>query len=157
MADKLSIPSEMAALDSKDREFYDSLSDEEKKKFTTFLMLRWGATVVGSSELQAYYLMSTNVKLNKNYFAISDTKHKKLNWLTTTTISPGMGNCRHQWLAAPKKQTGNSKVSKFFAELYPDMKADDVKLMEELNTVADCKKYAEELGWTKEQIKAALG
>ncbi len=155
--DKLGIASEMAALDGKDREFYDSLSEEEKKKFTTFLMLRWGSCVSGSSELQAYYLLSTNAKLNKDYFAISDTKHKKLNWLTVSTISPGMGNMRHQWLAGPKRKSSNSKISRFFADLYPDMKEDDIAVMEEINDLKSCKAHAEKLGWTKEQIKKALG
>ena len=37
--DKLSIQNEMAVFDRKDREFYNSLTDEERKKFSNFLMM----------------------------------------------------------------------------------------------------------------------
>lgn len=154
--DKLSIASEMKALDSKDREFYDSLSDEEKKKFSTFLMIRYGSSVQGHQDLQAYYLQSTNLRLNKNFFAINK-KHDKLNWLAASTISPGMGQQHHQWIAGPKKASSNSKVEKFLANIYPNAKSEDISIMTTLYTTADLKKLAEDLGMSKEQIKKELG
>ena len=156
-ADKLSIASEMRALDSKDRDFFDTLTDDEKKKFSTFLMIRYGASVGGIPELQQYYLQATNQRLNKNFFSVNKTRHDKLNWLAATTISPGMGIQNHQWLAAPKKATNNSKAEKFLANLYPTMKAEDVALMASVNTAADIKQLAVDMGMTKEMIKSALG
>jgi hypothetical protein len=154
--DKLSIASEMAALDTKDRGFYDSLSDEEKKKFSTFLMIRYGSSVQGNDEMQAYYLQATNQRLNKDFFSINK-RHDKLNWLAVTTISPGMGKQHHQWIAAPKKATSNNKVEKFLANLYPSAKPDDIGLLASINELADIKKLAEEMGMSKEQIKKELG
>lgn len=154
---KLDIASEMAAIDEKDRKFYESLSEDEQKKFTTYLMIRWAATVDGNADMQEYYLHSTNQKLNKNYFAVSDTLHRQLNWLAVTTISPGMGKRRHTWIGAPKKTGGTSKIAKFISKYFPDMKYEDMKLLEELNTKAHWKKYAEDLGLTKDQIKKELG
>ena len=97
MSDKLSIKNEMAQFDRKNRNFYDELTDEEKKKFSTFLMIRYGASVSGNSDLQAYYLMATNERLNKNFFDLG--KHSKLQWLCATTVSPDMGNQFHYWLS----------------------------------------------------------
>jgi hypothetical protein len=94
--------------------------------------------------------------MNKNYFDIHKN-HDKLHWLTATTISPGMGKQYHQWIPAPKRGTTNSKVEKFLANLYPDMKIADIGLVAKMNTLADIKKFAEELGMTKEQIKKDLG
>jgi hypothetical protein len=136
--DKLSIKSEMSAFDRKDRNFYDSLTDEEKKKFSPFLMIRYGATVTGNSDLQAYYLMSCNERLNKHFFDVNTAQHKKLQWLLATTVSPGMGNQYHQWIA-PKKKTNDNKSIKFLRELYPHLKEDDLKLMSELNDKDDLK------------------
>ena len=157
---KLNITHEMARLDQKDREFYDSLDDDEKKKFSTFLMIRWGSCVSGDADLQTYYLQMTNKRLNKNFFAIKkegEAKfHDKLNWLTATTISPGAGNMRHNWIANKKKENSNPKVRKFFAAFYPGMKDADLDLLAAMNDVKDVKKFAEELGWTKEQIKKEL-
>ncbi len=153
--DKLSIKSEMAAFDRKNRDFYDSLNDEEKKKFSPFLMIRYGATVAGSSDLQAYYLMSCNERLNKHFFDINTTQHKKLQWLMATTVSPGMGNQYHQWIKLGKKTTDNKNV-KFLRELYPHLKEDDLKLMAELNDKDDLKAYAKGLGWADKDIKKEL-
>ncbi len=93
-ADKLSVKNETAALDRKDVSFYDSLSDEEKKKFSPYLMMRYSASVDGSSDLQAWYLMATNERVNKNFFDISTSHHKKFQWLLCTTVSPGLGTQR---------------------------------------------------------------
>ena len=39
---KLDIAVEMRAFDSKQRDFYQSLDADERKKFSTYLMLKWG-------------------------------------------------------------------------------------------------------------------
>jgi len=153
---KLDIANEMRAFDNKDRAFYDSLTDEEKKKFAPFLMIRWGATVEGSGELQAYYLMSVNERLNKHFFDVSGTQHKKLQWLLATTVSPGMGTHRHTWLAAKKREGGNNKAEKFLRELYPDAKVDDIALMARLNDKKDLKELARAHGWDDKRIKEYL-
>ena len=155
MSDPLSINNEMAQLDRKNREFYDSLTDEQKKKFSPFLMIRYGATVGGSEDLQAYYLMSCNENLNKHFFDISTAKHKKFQWLMATTVSPGMGNQYHQWIKVGKKTSDNKNI-KFLRELYPHLKEDDLKLMSEINDKDDIKAYAKGLGWADKDIKKEL-
>ena len=154
--DKLYIGNEMAQLDLKNREFFDDLSDEEKKKFSPYLMIRWGSNVEGAPELQAYYLMSTNERLNKHYFDISGTQHKKLQWLLASTVSPGMGKQRHNWLAASKKEGTDNKATKFLREIYPELRDDELDLLRRLNSKDDLKHLAEQHGWTKERIKKEL-
>jgi hypothetical protein len=153
--DKLSIKSEMSAFDRKNREFYDSLTDEEKKKFSPYLMIRYGATVTGNADLQAYYLMSCNERLNKHFFDINTAQHKKLQWLLATTVSPGMGNQYHQWIA-PKKKTTDNKSIKFLREMHPHLKEEDLKLLSEINDKDDLKEYARGLGWADKDIKKEL-
>lgn len=154
--DKLNISYEMARFDLKDRAFFDDLTDEEKKKFSPFLMIRWGSSVDGNPDLQAYYLVSCNERLNKNFFDVSTTQHKKLQWLLATTVSPGMGKQYHKWIAAKKKETNNNKAEKFLAELYPAMKPDEIKLLARINDKDDLKRLAREHGWDDKRIKADL-
>lgn len=155
MIDKLSINYELAMLDTKDREFFDSLSEEEKKKFSPYLMIRWAADVQGSADLQAYYLMSVNERLNKNFFDISTSEHKKFQWLLASTVSPGMGKQRHTWLGAKKKQT-NSKSIKFLRQIYPLLKDDEIDLLSKLNSTDSLRKMAREHGWDEKRVKAEL-
>jgi hypothetical protein len=155
MATKLEIGRVLGALDTKDRNFLDKLSEEEAKQLSPFMMIRWGATVDGSADLQAYYLMSANERLNKNFFDISTSEHKRLQWLLATTISPGMGKQRHNWLAA-KKKSSNSKAEKFLRNLFPHYKEDEIELLGRLNTTDDLKQLAREHGWDEKRIKAEL-
>jgi hypothetical protein len=137
--DKLSIQNEMAVFDKKDRDFYNSLTDEERKKFSNFLMIRYGSSVQGSADLQHFYLVATNERLNKHFFTIN--KHPKLQWLCSTTVSPGMGTQRHQWIAPKKKEAGANAHRKQLAELYPHLKDDEVDLMAKINTKKDIEEY----------------
>lgn len=142
--DKLSIANEMAQFDRKNREFYDSLTDEERKKFSNYLMIRWGSAVQGSRDLQEFYVIATNERLNKRFFDIN--RHPRLQWLTATTVSPGLGTQRHPWIAPRKKEAGASGIRKQLAELYPHLKDDEVELMSRINTKKDIDTYLKASG-----------
>ena len=142
--DKLNIQNEMAVFDRKERDFYDNLTSEERKKFSNFLMIRWGSSVQGNAELQNYYLQSSNHYVNKHFFAIN--RHPKLQWLCATAVSPGLGAQRHQWIAPKKKQTGASGIKKQLAELYPTLKDDEIELMAKINSQKDIDAYLKAAG-----------
>ena len=151
--DPLYIGNEMAAFDRKDRAYYDKFTDEQRKSFSTYLMLKYGANVSGSADMQAYYLMATNERVNKNFFDFN--RHTKLQWLCCTTVSPQMGNQFHYWLKGKKKE-GDNKSQKFLAKLYPTMKADEIELMAKLNDKRDIADLARKLGYDDKSIKSEL-
>jgi hypothetical protein len=141
---KLYIHNEMAALDLKNRDFYDSLDDQERKKFSTFLMIRWGSSVSGSSDMQAFYVQAINEQLNKHFFSIS--KHPKLQWLCATAASPGMGRQRHNWIApSAKNKKANDKIKKL-SEIFPLAKQSDLELLSQLNSDDDIEQYIKDSG-----------
>lgn len=142
--EKLSIQNEMMCFDRKDRDFYSNLTDDERKKFSNFLMIRWGSSIQGSAELQHYYLQSSNHYVNKHFFAIN--RHPKLQWLCATAVSPGLGTQRHQWIAPKKKEAGASGVRKQIAELFPHLKDDEIELMSRINTKKDIDAHLKQLG-----------
>ena len=144
MSDKLNIANEMRCLDDKDRFFYDSLTEEERKKFSTYLMIRWGSSVVGSSELQEWYLRACNERLNKHFFELG--RHPKLQWLLATTVSPGMGTHRHQWIAPKKKEKGDNEIKKALMEFLPAAKADDINTLSKLITKKELKEILRDHG-----------
>ena len=151
--DPLYIGNEMAAFDRKDRAYYDKFTDEQRKSFSTYLMLKYGANVSGNADMQAYYLMATNERVNKNFFDLG--KHPKLQWLACTSVSPGMGNQFHYWLKGKKKE-GDNKSQKFLAKLYPNMKSDEIDLMARINDKRDIADMARNLGLDDKSIKAEL-
>ena len=154
MSDKLNISNELQQLDTKNRQFYRELTDEERKKFSNFLMIRWSSSVQGSADLQAYYLLSCNENLNKHFFDLS--RHPELQWLSATTVSPGMGTFRHDWIKQKKRDSNNSKAVKFLRQIYPAYKQDELELLAQINSTAELKQLAREHGWDDKRIKAEL-
>ena len=154
MSDKLNIANEMRAFDNKDRDFYKNLTDEERKKFSNYLMIRWGSSVQGSTELQQYYLLSCNENLNKHFFDLA--QYPELQWLSATTVSPGMGTFRHDWIKQKKREGSNNKAVKFLRQFYPEYKEDELELLAQINTTEDLKQLARKHGWDDKKIKQEL-
>ena len=129
----------MRQFDRKNRTFYDELTAEEKKKFSNYLMIRWGSSVEGSRELQEFYVISCNERLNKHFFDMS--KHPRLQWLMATTVSPDLGTPRHPWIAPKKKEAGLSAKRKALMAMYPDYKDDEIDVMCEITTQKEIDAY----------------
>lgn len=147
MSDKLNIGNEMRQLDRKNRGFYDELTPEEKKKFSTYLMIRWGSAVEGSRELQEFYVIATNERFNKHFFDVA--KHPKLQWLMATTVSPDLGAHRHTWIAPKKKEAGLSAKRKALTAMYPTYKDDEIDVMCAITTQKEIDQYNRAAGTDK--------
>lgn len=143
MSDKLDIKNEMRQFDRKNRNFYQELTDEERKKFSNYLMIRWGSAVDGSRDLQEFYLIATNQRLNKHFFTINH--HPELQWLLATTVSPDMGAQYHPWIKPNKKGEG-SKNKKLLAQLYPTYKNDDLEVLAQLVTTKEIQQELKRVG-----------
>lgn len=126
--DKLHIKNEMSQLDRKNRQFYDELSDEERKKFSLYLMIRWSSGVNANRGVQEYYVQSCNHYLNKHFFAIN--KHPRLQWLSATAVSPNLGSFDHHYIKPKKKETaGGNEIKKTLMELMPAAKMSDIETL----------------------------
>ena len=137
----------MAQFDRKNRDFYDSLTDEERKKFSNYLMIRWGSSVQGSQELQEFYVVATNERLNKHFFTVN--RHPKLQWLMATSVSPDMGTHRHQWISPKKKDGASNSTQKQLSQLFPTMKSQDIATLSEFVTKKELEQYIKDLGQEK--------
>ena len=144
MSDKLTIANEMRQFDRKARSFYDELTEEERKKFSNYLMIRWGSSVQGSRELQEFYVIATNERLNKHFFSMS--KHPKLQWLMATSVSPDLGTHRHVWIAPHKKTAGASARRRVLAELFPQAKDDEIDVLMKIVTDEEIAQRQRDLG-----------
>jgi hypothetical protein len=144
MSDKLTIANEMKMFDRKVRSFYDDLTAEERKKFSNYLMIRWGSAVEGSRELQEFYVISCNERLNKHFFNVS--KHPKLQWLMATSVSPDLGSQRHPWIAPKKKVAGASAKRKALVAMYPHYKDDEIEVMMQIVSDKEIKQYSKDSG-----------
>lgn len=114
------------ALDRKDYEWFDRLSEEQQRKFVPKIMTDWMSAVKGNADTQAFYLLNTEAQANKFLFNETVAKHPKLQWLMLCAASPGLGKKFHQWI--PKISLGVSKlkekavakdIAAYYAKIYP--------------------------------------
>ena len=150
-AAKLDIKRELRAVDQKDYNFYDNLTDEEKKAFSPYILMRYTASVqMPDRDIQEWYLEMTNEMINKNHWDLSK-EHKALLWKLFAATGTGV-NCYHPYLAAGKKEKAN-KIEKLLAELNPAMKMADIKLMASMMDKKDKEELFDKMGFDKKQRK----
>jgi hypothetical protein len=148
---KLDIKRELRAVDQKDYDFYDNLTDDERKAFSPYILMRYTASVqMPDRDIQEWYLEMTNEMVNKNHWDLSKN-HKSLLWKLFAATGTGV-NCYHPYLAAGKKEKAN-KIEKLLAELNPAMKMADIKLMASLMEKKDREELFDKMGFDKKQRK----
>ena len=150
MAAKLDIKRELRAVDLKDYSFYDNLSEEEKKAFSPYILMRYVSNVQGDSDTQEWFLEMVNETVNKHFMVLSKD-HKALLWKLFAVAGTG-AVAFHPYLAAGKKEKAN-KIEKLLVELYPAMKLSEIKLMASMMDKEDREELFDKMGFDKKQRK----
>ena len=154
MAKKPQIPLKdiMAAIDKKDRNFYNNLSDEQKKAFSAWMMMRYCSSVQGRDA--ANYIYMTNELVNFQFSEVS--KHPELQWLLLSAC--GVGKIQfHPYLKPPNARKKKNKVFEFIYGLFPHMKSEDIDNLIDINTTDELKDLAKSNGYDDKSIKEIFG
>lgn len=146
----LDIKRELKAVDLKNYDFYNNLSDEERKSFSPFILMRYTSSCQGDADLQEWFLETTNEMVNKNHWILSKN-HKGLLWKLFAASGAGV-QTYHPYLAAGKKEKVN-KIEKLLCELYPAMKISDIKMIAKMMDKKDITELFDKMGFDKKQRK----
>lgn len=149
MAAKLDIKRELQAVNSKNYDFYDNLTDEEKKAFAPYILMRYVSNP-RSRDAQEWCIERTNEFVNKHHWILSKN-HKSLLWKLYAGMGLGM-NIDYQYVAAGKKEKAN-KIEKLLVELYPAMKMSEIKLLASLLEDSDKEELFDKMGFDKKARK----
>jgi hypothetical protein len=147
---KLDIKRELNAVDQKVYNFYDNLTDEERKVFSPYILMRYTSNVQGDRDIQEWFIEMTNECVNKNHWDLSKN-HKALLWKLFAATGAGV-NCYHPYLAAGKKEKAN-KIEKLLCEIYPARKLEDIKLLASMMDKKDKEELFDKMGFDKKQRK----
>ena len=142
----------MAAIDKKDRNFYNNLSDEQKKAFSAWMMMRYCSSVQGKDA--ANYIYMTNELVNFQFSEVS--KHPELQWLLLSAC--GVGKIQfHPYLKPPNSRKKKNKVFEFIYSLFPHMKNEDINNLIDINTTNELKDLAKSNGYDDKSITEIFG
>ena len=142
----------MAALDKKDKGWYNRLTPEKKKAFSTWMMMRYASSVQGRNA--ANFLFMVNELVNKDFEDIY--KYPELQWLLMSACGTGKIEF-HPYIKPPNSRKKKDKVSEFILSIYPHLKSDELELMLSINSKDDLKEFAKAHGHDDKTIKDIFG
>lgn len=147
---KLDIGKVLEAADRHNLDFYSTLSDEEKKAFTPYTVMRFMSSVKDASvEGDQYFLLMINDIVNRNFFDLG--KHPELQWKLLALIGTGK-KYFHNWIAPIGKKSKASRVRDLLIKRYETLKEDDIDLLISINSTEDIVNLAKDMGYPDDEI-----
>ena len=97
------------AVNRKDRDWWERLSDEQRKKFSSWLYSRYMSIVRHNNpDMHRYYVLSANKELNRDLSKLTKN-HAKLIYLLMTTMANDFTRADHQYIPPMKKNKADKK------------------------------------------------
>jgi hypothetical protein len=133
----------LPAITKKDEAWWDGLTEEQQRKFNAWITMRWLSNV--EDELQTYWLIAVNEKVNKHFSSIktSDGQHNKLLFQLMCSVFDGH-RPRVKWVA-PAQKSKNIKEG-LLLKMFPNYKMDDIITLAEVITQDELEELAREHG-----------
>ena len=133
----------LPAADTRNKDFYERLSDEEKKGFSPWLIQRYLSSAESATpEMIEHYLIMTNELVNTDYSTIKD--HPELMWKLMSMVGVGK-SMKHPYVAPGKgkKKKGNA-FKLWLHEQYPHLNEQEVAVWFSMFTKEQAKDLLEQ-------------
>lgn len=116
----------LPAADTRNKKFFDSLTEEERKGFSAWLVMRYLSSAESSQqEVVEHYLVMTNELVNANFSSVKDPE---IIWNSMSVVGIGKP-IKHPYIAPPKK--GKNKKNLFrnwLNDQYPHLNDQELDL-----------------------------
>lgn len=148
----------MAAIDRRKFKWYASLSEDEQKELSMWVLMRYcSSTGSKVDEINEHYLTMTNELVNVHF---NDLRlHPELQFRLMQCVGIGTDQF-HPWLKPGKRkrdtETANKKLFDLFEKRYPHLNDDELNIVLERMTKDDIKAYLIDSGFDDKQIKDLL-
>lgn len=142
----------MGSIDRKNKNYYHNLTQEQKKAFVPWMMMRYCSSVQGKNA--SYYIFMTNELVNYQFMEVN--KHPELQWLLLSACGSGKVEF-HPYIKPPNGKKKKDKVSEFLISLFPHLKSDEIAMLKNINSTDELKQLARENGYDDKSIKDIFG
>jgi len=139
----------MAAVDLRNKEFYEKLSEVERKAVNLYMAQRWASQVEGTREVQEEYLMMVNSLSNIDFVATT-SDHNDLRWRVLALVGLGQ-RLKHEFI--PPKGAKKDRLYEWLVDLFPQLSEDEIQLFRQLNGDDVLKQSAESMNIADKRIK----
>lgn len=149
---KIDLKSVMKAIDTKDIDWYDNLSDDEKNEVNIWQLMRFTSSNNSSLfDIKYHYLYATNELVNVNFNVLR--KHPELQFRLLQVV--GIGSAQfHPWIK-PSKSHKKNNLTEYLKTIFSECNDDELEIIAS-NDKKDIKIYLKERGLTDTEIKEVL-
>ena len=148
-----------SAVNRKDRDWWERLSDEQRKKFSSWLYSRYMSIVRHNNpDMHRYYVLAANSTINRDLSKLTKN-HTKLIYLLMTTIANDFTRADHQYIPPLKKNKADKKTNnkmRILSELNSSAKDNDIETLAEVITDGEFEELMVSHGWDQKKIKSEL-
>ena len=147
---KLDLSKTLYAIDTKDKFYYDRLSEDEKKKYTALILMRFMSSAPDQGNLHEYHLNAINDIVNQDFWSLS--KHPEL--LHKLLCMCGTGQkLYHQWIKSPAQKAQSNAVKNFFKRIYPELNNLETEILIKNYSEEDFETILKEYGVQDKELK----
>lgn len=147
---KLNLDTVLQAIDRKDLNFYDRLTDEEKKAYSPFILMRYMSSLGPQSDLAAYAVLAANDIINNGIFSLG--KHPELQHKLMCLTGTGRKQYR-PYIGSKGKSTSSKVIDEFLIGLYPTINETELNILKSQHDKDTLQKLGEDAGLSKAEIK----
>lgn len=145
-AHKLDIFNVLERLDTRQKNYYSKLTDEEKSSLSMWLLTRWMSSSKGMPE---HHMLMVNDLVNDDASSLS--KHPELQWKLLCVCGTGRKQY-HQWVAPPKKAKKDKRIE-VLSEMNQNLNSDELAILSGLTSDDDLKDMMYDRGYQEQDIK----
>lgn len=149
---KLDMFALLHAVDRRDGDWLMTQSEDARKEFSPLVAMRF-ATGVKDGVAAAYMLWLINHRVNRHLFDLQ--KHPDLCYRLLASCGCDR-NLAREWLAGPKRTTGDNKALGLLAEHHPMASEAELRTLLSLYTRESFAALLSDCGFDKEQTKGYL-
>ena len=140
---KLIIWEVCTSIDKRDINFYDGLTDDQKKSLTFYPLLRWVSSVEARDPLlEEYYIQMTN-EVNEMFWDLQ--KYPELMWKLLANCGLGSKQ-KHKWIPKNKNSSRTPKIDELLYTLYPEANYEEIEIVRNKLTKEKFEKLMSDFG-----------
>lgn len=146
---KLDLKNELRAIDTKDRSWYKTLTEEERKAYDKqlWVQMRWASCVNDADTL-----ILINEFTNRHFNVLKNHQELQLQLLQVS----GTGQTRKRDWIRPGKGVKKNRIMSWLAEQYPEYSDAELELLAATNDKKVFADMMEQQGMTKKEIKEII-
>ena len=149
---KLDLGQTLYAIDRHDLDYYNRLTDDEKKSYAPLVLMRFMSSLNGQNPNAAYAVMAVNDLVNIGFWTLTkypDLQHQLL-------CLTGLGDKQFRpWLAAKNAKKSN-KIDQWLVEKFPELNDDEIVIIKSSHTAESWTKFVKGSGAGDAEVKEMI-